>query len=254
MVDVFEEVDEHLRSDQFARVLRRALPLVAGVIAVALAIALGAWAYLKHEAAGAQRASQDYASGLDALGRGDVNNALIAFGKVESSPSATYRSLGYQQEAGIRLDQGKRDDAVRLLDRAADQTKTPALADEARLKAALLLVDTAPLTELETRLKPLADAKRPYAPLAREALAIARLKAGKTNDARSDFVVLSLMADAPEDVRDRAKVAMMMIDAGRAGGLQALVDAAAKTPPLPAPPTMVPNAAPAQSQNAGDGQ
>lgn len=254
MVDVFEEVDEHLRSDQFARLARRALPVTAGVLALALVGALGTWAYLKHEAAGAQRASQDYASGLEALGRGDVNNALTAFGKVETSPSAAYRALAFEQEAGIRLDQGKRDDAVRLLDRAADQSKVPAIADEARLKAALLLVDTAPLSDLEPRLKPLADSKRPYAPLAREALAIARLKAGKANDARSDFVVLSLMADAPEDVRDRAKVAMMMIDAGRAGGLQALVDAAAKAPPLPAPPASVAAGAPAPSQDAGDGQ
>ena len=83
----------------------------------------------------------------------------------------------------------------------------PFIGDAARLKSALALLDTAPYAEIESRLKPLTDPKRPYAALAREALAMAKLKAGKTQDALGDFQVLQLMADAPEDVRQRAGAA-----------------------------------------------
>ena len=76
----------------------------------------------------------------------------------------------------------------------------------------------------------LTDAKRPYAAMAREALAIEELMTGHANQARSDFVVLSLMADAPNDVRERAKIAMAMIDSGGVSGLQAIVTAASALP------------------------
>ena len=45
---------------------------------------------------------------------------------------------------------------------------------------------------------------------------MAKLNAGRPNDALGDFQVLTLMADAPQDVRERAEAAITLIKAGTA--------------------------------------
>ncbi len=135
------------------------------------------------------------------------------------------------QEAGIRLDENKVQEAVALFDQAAKVSHDPTVADMARLKSALALLDTAPYPAMEERLKPLTDPKRPYASMAREALAMAKLKAGMLKEARADFVVLRLLPNAPDGVHRRASVAVDAIDSGAAAQVPAAVKAALAAPP-----------------------
>jgi hypothetical protein len=259
VVDVFEEVDEQLRSDHYRVLARRYLPWVGGVLLIALAVALGYWAYTRYQDTNAHKASEAYAQGMESLAKGDQGQAFNAFGDAAKTPAAGYKSLALMQQAAIRLDQKRTADAVALFDEAAKAAPDPALADAASLKAALALIDTAPYAQLETRLKPLSDAKRPYAPLAREALAVAKLLAGKASEARSDFLVLSLMASASDDVHTRAKTALALIDSGSLANLPAIVKAAAVLPrPAPAPEAGGPipqgQAPDSQPQEAGAAQ
>lgn len=233
MVDVFEEVDELVRSDRYTVLARRYLPWVGVALALALAAALGFWWYTHHQLVQAQKASEAYATGVTAIGQHDLEQAMSAFELAAKSPAPAYRSLALMQEAGIRLSQNRPNDAVALFDQAAKADSAPVLSDAAQLKAAYVLLDTAPYPALEARLKPLTDEKRAYPALAREALAMAKLINGQTNAARSDFVALSLMPDASEDVRTRARAAMNLIDNGEAGQLPAIVKAAVALPPPP---------------------
>ncbi|HEY8003674.1 MAG TPA: hypothetical protein VIE16_05565, partial [Phenylobacterium sp.] len=72
---------------------------------------------------------------------------------------------------------------------------------------------------------------------AREALAFAKLLKGDDAGARGDFVVVSLLPDAPETARQRAKAAIDLIDTGSAKSVPAAVKAelALPTPMLVAP-------------------
>jgi hypothetical protein len=253
VVDVFEEVDEQIRSDHYQNLALRYLPWVGGALVLALVAALGVWGFTHYQLTNAQKASEAYAQGLDDLSRNDADHAFNAFGVAAKSPSAAYRSLALMEQAGIRLNQQRTAEAVKLFDAAAEADKAPVLADAARLKSAFAVLDTASYADIEARLKPLTDSKRPYAPMAREALAIAKLRAGRANEARSDFVVLSLMADAPDDVRERAKFAMTMIDSGGLAGLPALVKAAQALPPAPPASVAAPGAAGPDSETSQAG-
>ena len=233
MVDVFEEVEEQLRSDQYAVLARKYLPWLGGAFVVALVIALGVWGVSAMRLQNAQKASQAYAQGLESVGKGDLTGAYTQFGVAAASSSKAYKSLALMQQAGIRLNQKNTPAAVQLLDAAAKAAPSPAIADWASLKAAYLLLDTTPLAQLEPRLAPLAVSGRPFAPLAREALAVAKLMAGQTQAARSDFAVLLLTPSASEDTRTRAKIAIALIDSGSSAGLSATVKAAMT---MPAPP------------------
>lgn len=244
MVDVFEEVDEQFRSDHYKVLARRYLPWVGGALALALVVALGVWGYTRYQVTSAEKASETYAQGLDSLTRGDVAQAFNVFGEVAKSPSPAYRSMALMQQAGVRVGQNRINEAVKLFDQAAKAAPNPVLGDAASLKAAMTLMDAGQSGQVESRLKPLTDAKRPYAALAREALAIEKLQTGRANEARSDFVVLSLMADAPDDVRERAKIAMAMIDSSGPAGMQAIVKAARALPPAPPTADAAPGAGP----------
>jgi hypothetical protein len=241
LVDIFEEVDEHLRSDRLGAIARRYLPWVAGVCTLALVIALGVWGFTAYQQRNTDAASRAYATAMDDMGKSDTQGAYASFGDAASKSAAAYRALALMQQAGVRLGQKRTQDAVALFDQAAQATSDPVLSDAARLKSALALLDTAPYVEVEARLKPLTDANRPYHALAREALALAKLEAGRPQDALSDFQVLSLMTDAPPDVRERAQAAMAVIKGGTAGALPSVVKQAIALPPLPPPA-----AAPAQ--------
>ncbi|MDR3509538.1 MAG: tetratricopeptide repeat protein [Caulobacteraceae bacterium] len=237
MVDVFEEVEEQLRSDRYRTLARKYLPGVLGVLALVLVIFLGWWGYTAYKAKAAERASQAYAEGLDKLEHGDTGGAFLAFAMSAKGSSPAYRYLALMQQGGIRLNANDPAQAANLFDEAAKAAPDQPLGDAARLKSALAVLDTASYADLEARLTPLADAKRPYHALAKEALAMTKLRFGKVAEARKDFVVLSLTEDAGDDMRQRAKIALTVIDSGAAAGIPATVKAAlsAPTPPPSAP-------------------
>jgi len=247
LVDIFEEVDEHLRSDRLGAIARRYLPWALGFAAAALAIALGVWGFTAYQQHNMDAASRAYATGLDQLSKNNTAGAYASFGDAATKSARAYKALALMQQAGVRMQQKRTQDAVALFDQAAEATSDPVLSDAARLKSALAVLDTAPYVQVEARLKPLTDPNRPYHALAREALALAKLEAGRPQDALSDFQVLSLMADAPQDVRERAQVATAMIKGGTATALPSVVKQAIALPPLP-PQAATPQAEPAQQQ------
>ena len=246
VVDVFEEVEEQLRSDRYRTLALRYLPWAGGALLVVLAIALAIWGYGQYRQGGEEKASQAYASGLDSLAHGDRDQAFQRFGQAASSSSAAYGALALMQQAGIRLDQQRTADAVGLFDQAAKAAPNAIIGDAARLKSALALLDTASLAEIEDRLKPLTSkTDSPYNALAREAVAMAKLKAGRTAEARSDFVVIGLLPNAPDNVRQRAHAAQALIDSGGAAGVASIVRAALVLPPAPIAAPGAPTVGPA---------
>jgi hypothetical protein len=239
LTDFFEEIEENLRSDRYRQLFQKSWPWAAGIAVAALLIALGVWGWQTYTAREAARASEAYAAALDTLQKGDVNKAYSQFETAANSSSRGYKSLALMEQAGIRLQQNKSDEAATLFDHAAEAAPNNVVGDLARLKSAFALMDTAPYSAIEQRLTPLTDAKRPYHAAAREALAMAKLRAGKLKEARSDLQVLQLMPDASDSSRQRASVAILAIDSGAAANLDAVIKAA-KTAPAPAPMPALP--------------
>ncbi|WP_312733124.1 tetratricopeptide repeat protein [Brevundimonas sp.] len=229
MVDVFEQVEEELRSERYKRLARTWLPVVGVVLVVALIGALGWWGWDSYNSNQAAKGAAAYDRGMEALRAEKPMDARAAFEEAVKAGGA-YKVLALQQQAGLAVTANKIPDAVRLFDEASKAANDPILGDPAALKAAFLIMDTAPLDEIEKRLQPLADDKRPLHAFAQEALALARLQHGKTKEAREAFVLLQLGQDVPDSVRQRAQIAIESIDAGTAAALPAIVKAAADAP------------------------
>lgn len=248
MVDVFEEVDEQLRSDQFRTFMQKGLPAMLGGLVAVLLIVIGFWAYTNYRQGQAEKASAAYSAGVDKLSGGDANAAFAQFDIAAKSGSGVYKSLALQQEGAIRLDQGKVPEAVALFDQAAAASPDQFIGDVARLKSAQALLDTASYADIEKRLTPLTDPQRPLSAMAKEALAFAKLKAGMTKQARADFVVLSLLPSATDGMRQRAHAAIALIDDGSAAQLSATVKAAQDVSNNPLFPEGPPQIGPAPTQ------
>lgn len=253
MTDVFEEVEGQMRAERYRSLGQRLLPWLIGAAVLALIAVLAFWGWREWNRRGAAEASVEYAAGLEALQENNTAEAERRFAAVSQSRSSVYESLGLMQQASIKLSQERPREAVPLLDQAADAAADDLLEDAARLKAAFLVMDYAPFAEQERRLRPLTGDDRPYSLVAREALAMAQVQAGRPRDARRTFVALSQSLNAPETMRNRAQAMVAAIDSGAAAQVPAIMRAAAAAPAVaaavPTPPAATP-AAPVLPQPA----
>ena len=228
MVDVFEQVEEDLRSDRYRRMARVWLPIVGGLLAVALAAALAWWAWDSFQTSNASKASVAYDRGMEALQAQDLNGAKAAFEEAAKVGGGAYRVLALTQQAGLAVQREDVPEAIRLYDEAAKASRDPLLTDQAALKAAWLVMegklDNAKFADVQKRLEPLTQEGRPLRPFAQEALAMAQLQMGQIQPARSTFVQLQLGQDVPEQVRQRAQAGIDTIDSGTAPALARIVD------------------------------
>ena len=255
MADVFEEVEEQLRSDQYLTAARRLLPWFIGLVVAGLAIAGGYWAYTDYQTRQAGKAAESYAQAMESYAKGDKASAFTQFGVVAEVGSPGYKALALMQQGAIRLEEKKTDEAVKLFDAAAEAAPSPVIGDAARLKSAFALMDTAAYPDMEKRLKPLTDLKSPYRATAMEALAVSKLAAGKVDEARSEFSVINLLPDAPAAMRQRATAAINLIDSGTAKTVPSIAKAAMALPepqqlpagaPIPGLTDAIPQAGAAQ--------
>lgn len=231
MTDLFEEVEEQLRSDRYKQFARKALPWLLGIAAAALIATLGYWGYDSYRGKQIATASEQYAAAMDAFAAGDKAKAQELWTTVSQSQAKAYKSLSLMHLGAFAVEANKPADAVKLFDEAAAASPDPIIGDAARLKSAFALLDTAPLKDLEGRLKPLMEDGHPYRVQAREALAFAKLNAGDLAGARGDFVLISQSLDAQQGAQARAQAAISLIDSGSAKSVAAVVKAAQALPP-----------------------
>ncbi|OHB28414.1 MAG: hypothetical protein A2790_15445 [Phenylobacterium sp. RIFCSPHIGHO2_01_FULL_69_31] len=253
MTDLFEEVEEQLRSDRYKQFARKALPWMLGIAAVVLVAFLGYWGYDSYRNNQIAKASETYSAAMDAFVAGDRDKARQLWTEVSKSDAKAYKALSLMHLGAYAVEARKPADAVKLFDEAAEVAPDAIVGDAARLKSAFQLLDTASLKELEGRLKPLMEEGRPYRVQAREALAFAKLNAGDLAGARGDFVLISQSLDAQQGAQARAQAAIGLIDSGSAKAVPSVVKAAqALPPPMTVAPGAVigppPGAAPTQPQ------
>jgi hypothetical protein len=234
LTDLFEEVEEQLRSDRYRELARKALPWVLALAAVALVAALGVWGWQQYRTQVTNKASEAYNAGLEAGAQGNRVEAIRQMTLAANAGSGAYKALALMQLGGMKLGAGSPAEvkaAVADFDQAAEAAPDKVLGDAARLKSALAILDTAKFVEVEGRLAPLMKQDRPYWVQAREALAFAKLMKGDAKGARGDFVVIQGALDAPESARQRAQAAISLIDSGSAEMVGPTVKAELAAPP-----------------------
>ena len=214
--------------------MQRAVPaFIAALVLSVLAVA-GVQGWQMYQSSQSAKAAQTYQDAMDAVAKGDPVKAFDQFGDL-AKRGGPYQSLALMQQGGIRMGENKPAEAAALFDQASAASKSPVVSDIAALKSAYALMDTAPLAQIEAKLTPLTLAGRPYRVQAREALAMARLAAGKPAAAKADLVAVANQLDAPDSARQRAQAIIALIDSGSGASLKKLADDAKTATPEPLP-------------------
>jgi hypothetical protein len=210
MSDIFQEVDEEVRRERLMQLWKRYGNFVIAA-AVILVLGVGAWrGYQWWEAKKAAEAGAAFDSAVELADTGKPAEAEAAFARLANQGPATYRVLARIREAAI-LAQRDPKAAVAAYDAIAnDGSAGKSFQDLAAIRAASLLVDTAPLAEIAQRLEPLTKPDSPFRHSARELLALAAFKAGDKVAAKKWFDMIESDPETPQSLRGRIDILMTL--------------------------------------------
>jgi hypothetical protein len=213
--DIFDEVDEEVRREQFKKLWERYGNLVIALAVLFVAAVAGWRGYQYWQDKKAAEAGGQFTAAALLAEQGKHEEAEKAFARVAAEGAAGYRVLARLREAA---ELGTRDPkaAVAVYDDIAASSSTgQPLKDFAAVRAATLLVDNAPLAEINRRLEPISAAGAPFRHSARELLAFASWKAGDTTAMRKWTALIRADQDTPPALRQRVEVLLSL--AGESG-------------------------------------
>jgi hypothetical protein len=213
VADIFHEVDEEVRREQLKKLWERySIYFIAA--AVLLVAAIAGWrAYEYWIAQRAAAAGADFEAALALSDQGKRAEAEAAFAKVAAEAPDGYRVLARFRAAAV-LGESKPSDAVKAYDElSADGSLAPVWRDLAAVRAAMLLVDTASLSEMQKRLDPVAEPTRSFRHSARELLALSAWRNHDLTNARRYLDMIATDAESPIGIRARADVLSAVIAA-----------------------------------------
>jgi len=213
VADIFNEVDEEVRRERLQKLWDRYQLLIVA-IAVLIVAGVGGWrGYEYRVAQKAAAAGADFEQAVTLSEEGKHAEAQAAFAKVVSEAPAGYAMLARFREANA-LAQANPAEAVKAYDAlAADGSLDPAWKDLAALRAGMLLVDSAPLSEMEKRLQPIAEPGRVYRHSARELLATSAWRNNDLAAARRYIDAIAADGETPPGTRQRIDVLSALIAA-----------------------------------------
>ena len=123
MVDVFDEVEEELRQEQYNALFRKWGPWVGGA-AAAIVIGVGAYQFISWS--GDQRAnaaSDQYQAASELFAEGDTGAADAGFESLIENGPTGYATLSLMRRGDIAFSEGRTADAARFYAQAAERAR-----------------------------------------------------------------------------------------------------------------------------------
>jgi hypothetical protein len=241
------EVDEELRRAQLKSLWDRFAPLIIGVCLLVVAITAGYRGWVWWEARQAAQAGDRYLAAVQALEGENSAEGEAALAAIAGEGQGAYPALAQLRLAGHQAASGDTAAALTGFDAVSTDTATPrTLRDFARIRAALLALDTGDLAGARERAQPLDAPGNPWRHAAREVLGTAAYASGDLQSARDFFTAIQQDAETPSDIWVRSGMMVSLIDG------QLAAPATEATPGAPsgaatdgAPTSATPAAAPA---------
>lgn len=215
MSDVFNEVDEEVRQEQWQKLFRAYGAYIFGAVASFVAVFAGSIAWDDYQTGQRQLESERYEAASQALSEGDPALAAQQFGSLADDAGDGYGALARLREADALAKAGDVAGAVATLDRLADDGGADAaFRDLARLFTVYQLMDSASRDELDRRLAPLLSEQSPWRASARELSGLIALRAGEISAARDMFTAIVEDSATPTAARSRAAGLLAIIGEG----------------------------------------
>jgi hypothetical protein len=210
VADIFQEVDEEVRRERLLQLWQRHQTLIVGIIVLVILGIGGFRGYQWWEAKKAAEAGATFEQAITLANEGKHAESEAAFAEIAKSGGGSYPVLARLREAA-ELAATDRPAGVKLYDGVgADTSVSSTLRDLAKLRAAMLLLDTAAFAEMKDRLEPLAAPDRPFHHTARELLAFAAWRGGDTTALKKWVETIITDPTSPSGTRSRAEMLLTL--------------------------------------------
>ena len=211
MTDLFREVEEDLRREQFSNLWEKYSTVVIGlaVAVVLIAAAIVGWRAWSHS----QRAEASIRLGevVKEAEKASPEEAAAAFAALADETSGGYKTLARLHEADRLLEADKRTAAMNIYEDVAAGRAPDIIRGMATVKAGLIAVDTASYDDMKARMEPLLNEESPWRQNALELLALAAMREGAWADADSNVQAIIEDQTVPSGLRDRAHVIQALV-------------------------------------------
>jgi hypothetical protein len=213
--DIFDEVDEEVRREQFKKLWERYGTLFIALAFLIVAGVAGWRGYQYWQDKKAAETGAKFTAAALLAEQGKHDEAEKVFARVAAEGTAGYRVLARLREAAELAARDPKAAVAAYDDIAASSATGQPLKDFAAVRAGMLLLDSAPLAEITRRLEPITAADAPFRHSARELLAFASWKAGDTTAMRKWTTLIRGDQETPSALRQRVEVLMSL--AGESG-------------------------------------
>ena len=233
------EIDEELRREQLLKLWEQYGTYIVAA-AVLIIAGIGGFKYYEHRrTVAAEAAGARFTAAAREAAQDKKAEAQKALEEVAANAPAGYAALARLRLAAADREAGKTAQAAAAFEAIAKESGLdPLFADYAQLQAAMLKLDSASWTDMQNRLNDLAADGNAWRFSARELLGLAAQKAGKTEEARTQFQRLLGDRNTPPSIGERARVMLAMLT-------ETELASVAPSPAAPVP-------APEQKAPAGD--
>jgi hypothetical protein len=228
------EIDEELRRERLLKLWEQYGTYIIAAVVVIIGGISGFKYYEHSRAVAAETAGARFTAATREVAQDKKAESQKALAEVAANAPAAYAALARLRLAAADREAGKTAQAASAFEAIAkERGLDPLLADYARLQAATLRLDTADWTDMQNRLNDLAADGNAWRFSARELLGLAAQKAGKAEEARTQFQRLLGDRNTPPSIGERARVILAMLT-------EAELASATAPAPVPAPEQKTP--------------
>ena len=213
MTEIFREVDEELRRDNWLKLWRRYGRYVAAAAVLVVAATALNVGWRDYGVRQQKASSEAFLTALELANADRIPEALSDFAVLKEEGVGGYAILAQFRQAALRSENGEIAAATEIYDRIADDSSQDDLLRElATLYSAILQSESSDTATLIARLEPVAEDGRPWRYSAREAIAVLNMRIGETAKARDVFTALVDDLNAPRNMRARAAEMLRVLD------------------------------------------
>ena len=207
MGDIFREIDEELKQEDYLRLWKKYGNYIMGAVLAAMIAVGGFYAWRQHQDQKRIETSNRYAEAQALAAAGKREDAAALFANIAEEAGGGYRVLSELQRAALRATAGDTAGAIAIYDAlAADTGLDRPTRDLATVLSVLHAIGlkTADAKALDARLAPLDVADGSWRHSARELRAMLAQQSGDPARAKQLYTQLADDVDAPDGIRARA--------------------------------------------------
>jgi hypothetical protein len=209
--ELFDEVDEEVRREQLKKLWDKySIFIIAGALLIIAGV--GGWrGYQYLEAKKAAEAGAAFDKAVELSEANKHTEAEAAFNNLAAKAPSGYRMLARLRAAAEVASHDPKTAAKLYDDIAADRSIGAEQQDLARIRAAGLLVDSAPYSEMLQRLESSTGPEATFRHTARELLALSAWRANDMAAARKWLDLIANDGETPPSLRSRAEAMQALL-------------------------------------------